>query len=160
MPHGLGNISRSHIKCIYSEKATKFCEISTLLLSYLVPVKIRAENPQNFMFFSEYMNFKILETLQRLPLYCRAYRSSRSSNGSRSKQQQQFGGCNYEDQASLWRSREAPVSSKTAECGRRRRCTAGKTAQRRRTTMATSVHRPIAWRPHLQPFFNQSTNIN
>ena len=108
----------------------------------------------------------LLETPQRLPLYWRAYRSSRSSNGSRSKQQQQFGGCNYEDQASLWRSREAPVSSKTAECGRRRqRCTAaGKTAwaapQRRRTTMATSVHRPIAWRPHLQPFFNQSTKTN
>ena len=65
---------------------------------------------------------KLLKNLQRLPLYWRAYRSSRSSNGSRSKQQQQFGGCNYEDQASLWRSREAPVSSKTAVvCCRRRR---------------------------------------
>ena len=27
------------VKFIYSEKATKFCEISTLLLSYVVPVK-------------------------------------------------------------------------------------------------------------------------
>ena len=27
------------LKFIYSEKATKFCEISTLLLSYVVPVK-------------------------------------------------------------------------------------------------------------------------
>ena len=76
---------------------------------------------------------KLLKTLQRLPLYWRAYRSSRSSNGSRSKQQQQFGGCNYEDQASLWRSREAPVSSKTAVvCGRRRRrCTAAQVRRRR-----------------------------
>ena len=39
------------VKFIYSEKATKFCEISTLLLSYVVPVK------RNFVAFSEYMNF-------------------------------------------------------------------------------------------------------
>ena len=31
------------LKFIYSEKATKFCEISTLLLSYAVPVKSKAE---------------------------------------------------------------------------------------------------------------------
>ena len=30
---------RDVVKFIYSEKATKFCEISTLLLSYVVPVK-------------------------------------------------------------------------------------------------------------------------
>ena len=45
------------IKFIYSEKATKFCEISTLLLSYLVPVKSKVEISQNFVAFSEYMNF-------------------------------------------------------------------------------------------------------
>ena len=31
------------LKFIYSEKATKFCEISTLLLSYVVPVKSKVE---------------------------------------------------------------------------------------------------------------------
>ena len=44
-------------KFIYSEKATKFCEISTLLLSYVVPVKSKVEISQNFVAFSEYMNF-------------------------------------------------------------------------------------------------------
>ena len=37
----------------YSEKARKFCEISTLLLSYVVPVKSRVEISQNFVAFSE-----------------------------------------------------------------------------------------------------------
>ena len=45
------------LKFIYSEKATKFCEISTLLLSYVVPVKRKVEISQNFVAFSEYMNF-------------------------------------------------------------------------------------------------------
>ena len=45
------------LKFIYSEKATKFCEISTLLLSYVVPVKSKVEILQNFVAFSEYMNF-------------------------------------------------------------------------------------------------------
>ena len=45
------------LKSIYSEKAIKFCEISTLLLSYVVPVKSRVEIFQNFVAFSEYMNF-------------------------------------------------------------------------------------------------------
>ena len=44
------------IKFIYSEKATKFYEISTLLLSYVVPVNIKVELSQNFVAFSEYMN--------------------------------------------------------------------------------------------------------
>ena len=46
------------IKCIYSEKATKFCEISNLLLSYVVPVKSKVEISENFVAFAEYMNFK------------------------------------------------------------------------------------------------------
>ena len=37
--------------------ATKFCEISTLLLSYVWPVKSKVEDSQNFVAFSEYMNF-------------------------------------------------------------------------------------------------------
>ena len=45
------------LKFIYSEKATKFCEISTVDLSYVVPVKCQVEILQNFVAFSEYMNF-------------------------------------------------------------------------------------------------------
>ena len=47
------------LKFIYSEKATTFCKISTLLLSYVVPVKSKVEISQNFVAFSEYMNFTI-----------------------------------------------------------------------------------------------------
>ena len=35
----LGDISTLWLKFIYSEKATKFCEISTNYLSYVLPVK-------------------------------------------------------------------------------------------------------------------------
>ena len=45
------------IKFIHSEKATKFCEIFTLLLSCVVPVKSKVKISQNFVAFSEYMNF-------------------------------------------------------------------------------------------------------
>ena len=45
------------VKFIFSEKATKFCKTSTLLLFYVVPVKSKIS--QNFVAFSEYMNFKI-----------------------------------------------------------------------------------------------------
>ena len=50
------------LKFIYSEKATKFCEISTLDLSYdsyVVTVKSTVHILQNFVVFSEYMNFKL-----------------------------------------------------------------------------------------------------
>ena len=43
----------SSLKFIYSEKATKFCEISTLLLAYVLPVKSKVEILQNFVAFSE-----------------------------------------------------------------------------------------------------------
>ena len=46
------------LKFIYSEKATIFCEISTNYLSYVLPVKYLVEISQNFVAFSEYMNFK------------------------------------------------------------------------------------------------------
>ena len=46
------------LKFIHSEKATKCCEISTVDLSYVVPVKYTVEISQNFVAFSEYMNFK------------------------------------------------------------------------------------------------------
>ena len=45
------------LKFIYSEKATKFCKIFTLILSYVVPVKSKVKISQNFVTFSEYMNF-------------------------------------------------------------------------------------------------------
>ena len=47
-------------KFIYSGKATKFCEIFTLLLSQ-VPVKSKVKISQNFVAFSEYMNFNCLK---------------------------------------------------------------------------------------------------
>ena len=45
------------VKFIYSEKATKFCETSTLLMSYVVPVKSKVEISQKFVAFSEYISF-------------------------------------------------------------------------------------------------------
>ena len=48
------------VKFIYSEKATKFCKIFTLLLSYVVPVKSKVKISQNFVAFSEYMNFNFV----------------------------------------------------------------------------------------------------
>ena len=45
------------VKFIHSEKATKFCQISTLFLSYVVPVKSKVEISQNCVAFKEYMNF-------------------------------------------------------------------------------------------------------
>ena len=45
------------LKFIYSEKATKFYEISTVDLFYVVAVKSTVEILQNFVAFSEYMNF-------------------------------------------------------------------------------------------------------
>ena len=50
------------IKFIYSKKATKFCKISTILLSCAVPVKSKVEISQNFVAFSEYMNFMETES--------------------------------------------------------------------------------------------------
>ena len=48
-------------KFIHSERAAKFCEIFTLLLSYVVPVKSKAKISQNCVAFSEYMNFTKFE---------------------------------------------------------------------------------------------------
>ena len=47
------------IKFIYSEKATKFCEISTVDLSYVLTVKSTVEISQNFVAFSEYKNVNV-----------------------------------------------------------------------------------------------------
>ena len=45
------------VKFIYSEKATKFCKIFTLLLTAVHTVKSKGEISQNVVAFSEYMNF-------------------------------------------------------------------------------------------------------
>ena len=47
----------SAVKFIYSEKATKFYEISTLLLSKVHTDKSKVEISKNFVAFSEYTNF-------------------------------------------------------------------------------------------------------
>ena len=48
------------VKFIYSEKATKFCEISSLLLTGTTLNKSKVEISQNFVAFLEYMNFKAI----------------------------------------------------------------------------------------------------
>ena len=45
------------LKFIYSEKATKFFEIFTLLLTVCSVVNSKVKISQYFMAFSEYMNF-------------------------------------------------------------------------------------------------------
>ena len=47
-------VKEKYSKFIYSEKATKFCEILTLLC---IVVKSKVKISQNFVAFSEYMNF-------------------------------------------------------------------------------------------------------
>ena len=41
-----------YVKCIYFEKATKFCEIFTLLLTVCTVVKSKGKISQNFVAFS------------------------------------------------------------------------------------------------------------
>ena len=53
------------VKFIYSERATKFCEISTNYFTGSTYIgQIIVEILQNFVAFSEYMNFKSEMTLQ------------------------------------------------------------------------------------------------
>ena len=53
IPHHL-----AYLKFIYSEKATKFCEIFPLHLTVCTVVKSKGKILQNVVAFSEYMNFK------------------------------------------------------------------------------------------------------
>ena len=55
------------INLVYSEKATKFCEISTLLLSTVHTNKSKVEISQNFAAFSEYMNFDKRNCFRSIP---------------------------------------------------------------------------------------------
>ena len=54
------------IKFILIEKATKFCEITTNYLFYVLPVKKLVEISQNFVAFSEYMNFTAMNVKSNL----------------------------------------------------------------------------------------------
>ena len=55
------------LKFIYSEKATKFCEIFNLLLTTVHTVKSKVKISQNFVAFSEYMNFNnIIKNLVKI----------------------------------------------------------------------------------------------
>ena len=63
------------VKFIYSEKATKFREISTLLLTTVHRVKSKVEISHNFVAFSEYMNFTRGPLLYSLPQIHSRYES-------------------------------------------------------------------------------------
>ena len=54
------------IKFIYSEKATKFCKISNLLLPVCTVDKSKVEISQNFVALSEYTSFKYNYGLTRI----------------------------------------------------------------------------------------------
>ena len=62
-------LSKLVLKFMYSEKATKFCDIFNLLLSYLVPVKSKVKISQNFVAFQEYMNFTGLDISLCFPYF-------------------------------------------------------------------------------------------
>ena len=49
------------VKFIYSEKAAKFCEIFPLFLTVCTVVKTKGKISQNFVAFSEYMNFNLMK---------------------------------------------------------------------------------------------------
>ena len=56
------------LKFTYSEKATNFCEISAGDFCYVVTVKSTVEILQNFVAFSEYMNFTSIQQESNLRL--------------------------------------------------------------------------------------------
>ena len=66
------------VKFIYSEKATKFCEISTLLLSECTVGKSKLEPSQNFVAFSEYKNFIEFNLVMYMILKCNLIKDMKS----------------------------------------------------------------------------------
>ena len=54
--------SANIVKFIYSEKATKFCEIFSLLLTAVHTVKRKGKISQTFVAFSAKMNFKTFDS--------------------------------------------------------------------------------------------------
>ena len=65
------------LKFIYSEKATKFCEIFTLLLTTVHTVKSKVKILQNFVVFSKYMNFNT-KNYKKTPQTIRGQQVNRS----------------------------------------------------------------------------------
>ena len=58
------------VKFINSEKATKFCEIFPILLNICTVLKSKGKISQNFVAFSEYMNFNNrTEILKKLTVH-------------------------------------------------------------------------------------------
>ena len=55
--HKIQHMHLESLKFIYSEKVINFCKISTILLSHVVLVKSKFKILQNFVAFSQYMNF-------------------------------------------------------------------------------------------------------
>ena len=53
-----------NLNFIYSEKATKLCEISTVDLTVTTKDKSKVKISQNFVAFSEYMNFTKKEEIK------------------------------------------------------------------------------------------------
>ena len=53
------------LKFIYSEKATKFCEIFTLFLTTVHTVRSNVKILQNFVAFSECMNFNLVAAISQ-----------------------------------------------------------------------------------------------
>ena len=68
------------VKFIYSEKATKFLKISTLLLTGTTWDKSKVEISQNFVAFSEYMNFTHVPLIFFLKLSPNAYLGDNFAN--------------------------------------------------------------------------------
>ena len=77
------------IKFVYSKKATKFCKIFTLLLSIVHKNKSKVKISQNFVAFSEYMNFKDASKsrliLQLMTKHHDLQEAQKSSGGSKEK---------------------------------------------------------------------------
>jgi hypothetical protein len=55
-------LTKYELKFIFFEKATKFCQIFTSLLTTVHTVKSKEKISQNFVTFSEYMNFMSKQT--------------------------------------------------------------------------------------------------
>ena len=60
----------AYLKFIYSEKATKFCKIFPLLLTTVHTVKSKGKISQNFVAFSEYMNFTECLRIDPFDFFC------------------------------------------------------------------------------------------
>ena len=62
------------LKFIYFEEAKNFCEIFTIDLSYVEPIKSTVEISQDFVAFSEYMNFTYVHLPSKFKLHVGADR--------------------------------------------------------------------------------------